>query len=235
MAKAGSDNAIKAALLRGIDVMITTDAQSAVPGGVQRSIASMRPKYRQANGLVTMKPLVSDHPDDAGVELPFISNSTGVESWVKMLTAALLWSVTGKHDSGSDWNRASVFSPSYIPGNRDTDLTPEHLAAAYDRNLYTWRNLEDSGQWQHGWQPDSGPFPPEIYRFDVCLDTAARRPTAVIKHHFFCKHPYYVCFETSQEVISIMDRYLAAEADRLHAEGVVFSRALLPPLSYGKS
>jgi hypothetical protein len=227
--KAGTDNAIKAALLRGIDEMISSGDKKDAPDAVRRLIETMQPKYRQANCLVTMKPLVSDHPDDADVSLPFLAKAAEVESWVKMLTAALLWSVTGTHDTGSDWSNASAFSPSYFPGRRDADLTPELLATTYDSNLYPWRNLEDSGNWRHGWQPEPVAFPAEIYRFDVCLATSNGCKTAVFKHHFFSAHPYYVRFETSEETLSRMDKYLEAEADRLRAEGIVVAPALVPP------
>jgi hypothetical protein len=233
--KAGTDNAIKAALLRGIDEMVASGAKKDVPDAVLRSIEAMQPKYRQANRLVTMKPLISDHPDDTDVALPFLAKAAEVESWVKLLTAALLWSVTGTHDTASDWDNASAFSPSYFPGSRNVDLTPELLAEAYERNLYTWRNLEESGTWRHGWQPEPVAFPGEIYRFDVCLATSNGRRAAVFKHHFFSAHPYYVWFETSAETISSMEKYLEAEAGRLRTEGNVLTPALLPPARYRKS
>jgi len=87
--KAGSDNAIKAALLRGIDEMISSGTKKDVSDAVRRSIETMQPKYRQANCLVTMKPLVSDHPDDADVSLPFLAKAAEVESWVKINTVEI--------------------------------------------------------------------------------------------------------------------------------------------------
>jgi hypothetical protein len=131
--------------------------------------------------MVTMKPLVSDHPDEADVRLPFLAKAAEIESWVKMLTAALLWSVTGTHDTGSIWADASVFCPSYLPGRRDADLTPEVMASIYERNVYTWRILEESGDWRHGWQTYPDPFPADIYRFDVCLLSSNGVKTAIFK------------------------------------------------------
>jgi hypothetical protein len=215
--------------------MIQNNASTEAPDRVHQSIALMRPKYPQANRFVTMKPLVSEHPDDAGIELPFVHKDVEIESWVKMLTAALLWGVTGSHDSGTDWGEAHVFSPSYIPGRCSAELTAEELVSGYDRNIYEWRNLEDTGVWRHGWQPDSGPFPPDIYNFDVCLDRVAGSPAAIFKHYFFSKHPYYVSFGTSERVLSAMNEYLAAEADRLRDAGIAFRRALLPPPRYQKA
>jgi hypothetical protein len=227
--KAGSDNAIKAALVRGIDEMIVNGLKTDASERVRRTIEDMRRKYPQANRLVKIKPLISDHPDDAGVSLPFLDKEADVESWVTMLTAALLWSVTGTHDSGCNWTDASIFSPSYIPGRRDADLTPESLAGPYEKNLYTWQNLEETGLWRHGWQPYPDPFPPDIYRFDVCLATAYGRRMATFKHHFFSAHPYYVQFETTENTISIMDSYLRAETERLDANGIVIAPALIAP------
>lgn len=227
--KAGSDNAIKAALLRGIDEMIANGVKTDASDGVRRTIELMRSKYQQANRLVKIKPLVSDHPDDAGVKLPFLHKEADVESWVRMLTAALLWSVTGTHDSGCNWSDSEVFSPSYIPGRRDADLTPQSLAATYEKNLCTWRNLEETGLWRHGWQPYPDPFPPDLYHFDVCLATAYGRRTATFKHYFFSAHPYYVQFETTGDTIAIMDSYLRAETERLDANGIVIPPALIPP------
>ena len=228
-AKAGSDNAIKAALLRGVDEMISKGVKKDASDAVRRAIDGMKDKYRQANCLVTMKPFVSDHPDDAGVSLPFLDKAAEIEAWVKMLTAALLWSVTGTHDSGSDWVNALAFSPSYLPARRDAPLTPESIAGIHDRNLYTWRNLEESGDWRHGWQPYPDPFPADIYRFDVCLLATNGGKTAIFKHHFFGAHPYYVRFETSEEASSSMDTHLKAEVARLRAKGIEITPALIPP------
>jgi hypothetical protein len=233
--KSGSDNAIKAALLRGVDEMISKGVKKDASDAVRRSIEIMQAKYCQANRLVSMMPLVSDHPDDADISLPFLDKAAQLELWVKMLTAALLWSVTGTHDSGSDWANALAFCPSYLPGRRDVALTPESMASVYNRNLVTWRNLEDSGDWRYGWQPYPDPFSADIYRFDVCVTPSNGGKTAIFKHHFFAAHPYYVRFETSEDTISTMDRYLKAEADRLRAKGIVLPPALLPPSLNRKS
>ena len=65
--KAGSDNAIKAAFLRGVDVMSAKGVKQDASDAVLRSISDMQNKYRRANRLVSMKPLVSDHPEDGGI------------------------------------------------------------------------------------------------------------------------------------------------------------------------
>ena len=51
----------------------------------------------------------------------------------------------------------------------------------------------------------------------------------MFKHQFFSAYPYYVRFETSEETIASMGKYLEVEADRLRSEGIVLAPALLPP------
>ena len=130
--KAGADNAIEAAPAGALMKWFQAAPRRMFPM-LSALIETMQPKYRQANRLVTMKPLVSDHPDDTDISLPFLAKAAEIESWVKMLTSALLWSVTGTHDTGSDWINASAFSPSYFPGSLVADLTPELLAEAYEK------------------------------------------------------------------------------------------------------
>ena len=46
-----------------------------------------------------MKPFVSDHADDAGLQFPFLHQAAQIGSWVRMRMAVLVWSGTGAHES----------------------------------------------------------------------------------------------------------------------------------------
>ncbi len=214
--------------------MIARGIRTDVPDALQRSIDAMQDKYRQANALVTMQPFISDDPRDAGIRLPFLHKDAQIESWVKTLTAALVWSVTGTDASRSAWDRAWLWSPSYYAGRLDVPLSMESFQAKIDGVIYTWRNLEDAGCWQPGWQPDPDPFPPALYGFDVCFEAATRNPTAIIRHRFFGSHLYFARFETAEETIASMKKYLKAEADRLQSEGPSLSSGPTAPRRYPK-
>ena len=86
--KARSDLAIKAALYAASRSCYSKGTAADMPNALRRSIEAMPEQYRRASGLVTMKPFVSDHPDDAGLQFfPFLHKSAQMESWVRMLTA----------------------------------------------------------------------------------------------------------------------------------------------------
>jgi hypothetical protein len=173
--KAGPDNAIKAALVNGADLLISTGTRVDIPDDVRRTIEAMRHKYRWDNSLVTMKRLVSDHPDDAGIELSYLHGAVKLNSWAKMLTAALVWSVTGTHDSGTDWEKAGAFSPCYLPAGSEELLTPEMLAEKYGRRLDIWRELEDGTPWRPGWQPHPRAYSMAIYSVRCAVRGNGRR------------------------------------------------------------
>jgi hypothetical protein len=194
----------------------------------------MRHNYWWDNSLVTMKPLVSDHPDDAGIELSYLHGVVKLNSWAKMLTAALVWSVTGTHDSGTDWEKAGAFSPCYLPAGPEELLTPEMLAEKYGRRLDIWRELEDGTPWRPGWQPHPRAYPMAIYRFDVQFEETEGGHAAIFRHCFYSALPYFVRFETSAETISRMKEHLDAEAERLQASGIVPPTPPLPPPTLGR-
>ncbi len=233
-AKSGADHAVKAALLRGVEELIARGIRTDVPDALRRSMDAMQDKYRQANALVTMQPFISDDPADEGLRLPFLHKDAQIESWVKTLTAALVWSVTGTNESGSDWDRAWLWSPSYYAGRLDVPLSTETFQAKIDKVIYTWRHLEEAGRWRSGWQPHPDPFPPALYRFDVCVEASKGTPTVIIRHSFFGSHLYFARFGTSEQTIGIMDEYLKAEADRLQSDGSPHSAGPTPPRRYPK-
>jgi hypothetical protein len=229
--KARSDLAIKAALLRGVEEMIPPSERAHIPIPLRRSIEAMQDQYRHAGGLVTMKPFISDHPDDAGLQFPFLHEAAQIDSWVRMLTADLVWSVTGTHESGSDWAEAWIWSPSYYPGRKGEPFSFERCRAMIDKLVYTWRNLDESGTWRPGWQPHPHPFPAELYRFDVCLPSK-RPPTVVFRHQFFRSHPYFGCFSATEWTSATFDQFLGAELDRLQSAGASPAPVPAPPPRY---
>ena len=233
--KSGSDLAIKAVLVRGVQEVISKGDRTDVPDALRRSIEGMQEKYRWANNLVTMKPFMSDHPDDAGIQFPFLHQSAQVESWVGMLTAALVWSVMGTHESGSRWDQAWMWSPSYYPGRRDAPFSFQACRSMIDRIVYTWRNLDESGEWRPGWQPHPHPFPPSLYRFDVCLKASNRPSSVVFRHQFFGSHLYFASFSTSEQTVAKIDEYLKAESERLQFESALPVQVPAPPRRYAKS
>lgn len=233
--KAGADRAIKTALLRGMDQLIVSGIKQDVPDALRRSIESMQDKYRQANGLVTMQPLIADAPEGLGIRFPFLHRDAKIGSWISMLTSALVWSVTGTHASGSDWEALWSWSPSYYPSRRNRPLSLESCLQAMDRIVYTWRNLDQAGTWRPGWQPYPEPFPATLYRFDVCFEASHGAPTVMFRHQFFGSHLYFARFTTSEDTASIMDQYLKAETDRLQADGITLSQVPHPPHRYSRS
>jgi hypothetical protein len=130
--KSESDTAVKAALLAGVQEMIKKGMRKEVPDSLARCITAMQKEFQQVKRVVTLKELLSDHPDDQDLHFPFLDQSAQIDPWVSMLTSGLVWSVTGSHENGSSWADAWVWSPSYYPGRRDEPLTQDSFLKRID-------------------------------------------------------------------------------------------------------
>src|SRR4051812_24741160 len=99
----------------------------------------MQDKYRQANGQVSMQKFITDAPEGMDLHFPFLRQEVEIDCWVRMLTAAMVWSVTGTDKSGSDWEGAWVWSPSYFPARMGIPYSMDDFLPTMERILYIWR------------------------------------------------------------------------------------------------
>jgi hypothetical protein len=227
--KSGSDSAVKAALLVGVQEMISKGIRKDVPDSLRRCIQGMQQQFNRVRKVVILKKFISDHPDDQDLHLPFLDRSAQVDSWVRMLTSGLVWSVTGTHDSGCDWKQAWVWSPSYFPGRRNDPLTLDAFTTQTEQNVYRWQAMHDKGIWRPGWQPHPHSYPAHHYLFDICLDEYKFNSMVHFRHLFFGSHPYFVSVKTSEQTAVTIDRFLVAEADRRERYGIPPAPGPSPP------
>jgi len=160
---------------------------------VRRIIDRIRPDYDQANREVSLRLLIREPQPELDVPLPYLSGSVDLQIWLTLLTAALLWKVTGTHDTGTDWASAASWSPCNLSGGQ-TSL--EEAAELVGETLNNMDLVDSLGTWMPGWQP-SPPYPLDLYHFDVCVNRF--QPQVLFRHTFFGRMYGYTCFRTSPE------------------------------------
>jgi hypothetical protein len=205
--KSGVDQAIVAALMLGLHQMYRRDsARVSLSANVRRVIEEAEPHFHQVRQNVAPRPFLTDAPEGLDTPMPFIQPGVSLRSWVRQMTAALVWRVTGTHDMGVRWSEAWVWSPNYFPGVSLRNARDAALEALQYRALDA--ELRDFPWWA-GWSAEPKGYPPDIFRFEVCfLVSPGERATQHVwfRYRFYDSLTWYVVFETPPETkLRLMD------------------------------
>jgi tetratricopeptide (TPR) repeat protein len=148
-----------------------------------------------ANRIVIWGEARLDTPGE-GVKIESIST---IATWVKQLTAGLVWSVTGQHYSSLNWDEALAFDPYIYPLGpfADDEILAQSVKVVREKEIL------DGLEWHPGWTAQGRGYPSEIYRFAVSFDSYEGLPgcNVVFKHVFYngCTE-WYVGFQASEEM-----------------------------------
>jgi hypothetical protein len=193
-AKSDKDRAIVTWLIKSLDRMfesgVSTTSTSPI---VIEAISHLKPSFGQAAKHVSDNSFLSDPELD--FKIPAIDFD--FSEWIRQLSAALIWSVTGQFDDSIKWNEAYVSNEFYLQG---PDTRP--LSSVLSELLFSWigtRHIE-SFDWKPGWSARPRAYPRELYNFSVCFS-----PTLVqeierevaFRHQFYATLDFYVWFVPS--------------------------------------
>ncbi len=198
--KGGTDQAIVTALIRGIDQIAKHGIRSDISGNVGRIIKATSAEYDRTKASVYMQRFATRLPAKLDFDLPYIRAHVDISDWITKLTAALVWSITGKYDNGSEWDGAWNWSPSYLSAK--VAMTEGMALERAKDKKYQFKEFENSGQWRQGWAPGKRPYPPDLYSFRVCIENQRRSNVrvAVFRHSFLSSFVFFSRFTTSELV-----------------------------------
>ena len=205
--KGDRDFAVLCALIRSVEQSIQSGDRTSDPETVLSAIARIRRNYDRAKRSVSMKKLLTDPPVPRyDIDFPTIHDDAYMKGWMICLTAALVWTATGTHETDSDWKRAMTWSPCHYEGvgvvSSDTFL--EHFKG----KLKNLEALRDGGTWYRGWQP-TPPYPDSLYKFEVLLDKSIH-----IRHTFFGNMDFFTAVQTSEDTKNKITRLLGPAVDK---------------------
>lgn len=120
-------------------------------------------------------------PHVAYVQLP-------LDSWIKKITAGLIYNGTNRYNPEIDWDDAIFYSPSWYasPANGLTEEDVINLAKKKLDMQMIWESVD----WENGWSSFPRPYPPDIYRFHIYF----AKPI-LFKHIFFNSFTMYIGIE----------------------------------------
>lgn len=201
--KSGRDRAVVTAIVRGLDLSIQRGFKTDASEVLRAYVEQFRRKYSQANGMVTMSRMLADPPSGFDDPLPYIEGEVRILDWFTMLSAGLLWVVTGTHENGVNWGEAWTWSPDYF---RTRQTTTEGMVNRIREKLYFQDVVENRHDWRPGWQP-TPPYPSELYRFDASVESETYGEVAMFRHHVFGQR-YFTVFGVPPETAATINEYL---------------------------
>jgi len=166
---------------------------------VVRAILVARPSFVRAKRKARSRPLFRG-PRGAPSDLPdvcYLDRSVDLYAWIRQLTAALVFDGTLAFDPTIAWDEAIAWSREWVP-------EMERPASAGDAALLFERRREigallERFSWQDGWSAYPRPYPPNIYRFWLCIEPEPRK--VGFKHVFYNRYAWYVWFSASPETV----------------------------------
>jgi hypothetical protein len=198
--KSGVDQAIVAALMLGLHQMHRYDsARVTLSENVRQVIEQAEPHFTQVKNDVAPRPFLTVPPDGMDIPMPFIQPSVSLRPWLRQMTAALVWRVTGTHDAGTCWHEAGTWSPNFFPA---ASLRSAGDAALEALQYETYDSALSGLQWWPGWSAEPRGYPPDIFRFDVCFLVFPAEPATEnvwFRYRFYDSLTWYVVFETTPD------------------------------------
>lgn len=118
--KGNQDRAIGTWLMKGLIRTLNSGVpKTSLSSDVLKAIDTLSPDFAQANREVRDLPLLND--EELSFDIPALN--FGVHDWIRQLSAALVWSVTGEFDGSIEWKDALVWNSLYIEGTERKELT----------------------------------------------------------------------------------------------------------------
>jgi hypothetical protein len=196
--KGGRDFAVLSALIQSVEVVARSGHRKDVPDAVRKAIERISPSYHRAKKSVAMKKLLSDPTAEFDLAFPFVDGSVDILEWMGMLTAALVWTATGTHDSGCVWTKAKTRSPCFFYQNDIMKI--DNFMERFDAALQDLVVFKNAGTWRQGWQP-TPPYPRALYQFSVLVGNAGNPNAVLFKHSFFGNVDFFTGFETTRDTM----------------------------------
>lgn len=172
---------------------------------ILKAIAITESKLGNANE-VTLRSWVNDPQGKVNSLLSYVDNRIDIKAWMRQLTAALVWSATGDFDEAIEWDKATVWSPEFVPSKGD--ILEIEQAGLELQKLQTTKAevLKASTWWWRGWSAEPRNYPPDIYRFEISFLPSQyflqgdNKLEIIFRHWFYSKYSWYVWFAASEKI-----------------------------------
>ena len=196
-AKCASDQAIVSAFL----LALRSGSESyRLEAEIIKAIEKAEPSFVRAKRKAVSAPLISNPPEClAGLPpVAHLAASADIRSWVRQLTAALVYDASKAFDPHIKWNKAIAWSPNWIESDKPSPIELSHVLSEFRKKGDTRVRL-DQLQWFEGWSAHPRKYPPSIYAFELHFESQLQE--VVFCHRFYERFNWYVQFSATEATI----------------------------------
>jgi hypothetical protein len=212
--KSGDDQAIVSAFLMPLR---NGSERYPLESEVKLAIENARPSFERAKRKAVNAPLLSDLPENLASypNVAHIAPSANIRTWVRQLTAALVYDAAQVRDSSIKWGEVIAWSPNFIEANEPIPLTYNRAVSMFTKQTEIKAWLEGL-QWLDGWSAYPKAYPLAIYSFDLYI-----QPEEIIfRHRFYRRYTWYVWFSCLPDTsLNLMQRVADEMSGRRQTRG----------------
>jgi hypothetical protein len=171
---------------------------------VLRAINFAKPYFGQVRNHVGTGKLMTDAPPDLDLSVAHFKGPAPVASWMRQLTAALVYDANEGFDPAIKWDEARVWSSGWVPD--DVVPAPMQQMAAILKIKAQEAAQRDQLEWHDGWPSGHKNYPRELYYFHFHF-----APTQIMcRHRFMNSYSWYVTFVASEATRANLSRKCGA-------------------------
>jgi len=179
-----------------------------------RAIQLLEPDFNQATNEVELRDIFIDPPKDLDIPLPYMQPSAFIHGWIRQLTAALVWSVTGSYDPNTDWDNSVPWSHGYLPSSGEPrtfeDISNEMLKNQDIDQLFKQM------KWHDGWSALPRKYPKDIYSFELSFIQNLepwQGLNVVFRHRFYNSTSVWkILFKASQNILASLKQAIESQS-----------------------
>ena len=168
---------------------------------VLKAIQVVQSSFERTKRRAINSPLLRDPPKvlEDLPNLSYLVSDIDIASWVRQLTAALVYDAIQIFDSTIDWPKAVIWSPDWVTAKGPVSLEYEQVISIFKEKKELHARLERFA-WIDGWSAQPKPYPPSIYAFQIYYFDSNHE--VIFKHRFYSQYSWYAGFSASQETIA---------------------------------
>jgi hypothetical protein len=157
--------------------------------GIKKVIVNAQESFKYTKNMVLNVPLFNE-ANGIFFGLPNVSYtkpSVKTRTWIKQLTAALVYNAINSYDSTINWEEVITWSPNWVGTDNPKEMTKDSAYSVLDKNNEI-RFYFESLEWQLGWSARPRPYPSSIFQFGLHFESNC----VFFSHKFYNQYTWYV-------------------------------------------
>ena len=166
---------------------------------IKDAISRALPSFELTKRKAVDMPLITD-PPVCIADFPNVSHiapSASIRSWVRQLTAALVYKAANEYKASMVWDTVIAWSPNLVESDEASPMQFSQVVSVLTKKEETKESL-DSLKWVNGWSAHPRSYPPFIYTFDIHIASGE----VIFRHWFYKRFPWYVWFNAGPNIIA---------------------------------